>query len=152
MEEVKSKMLSIPLQLTDQGFLLEERLDKSIDKAISMLLETPCYSCAADPQYGFVFKNLRFEMFNENEGTVYDSLNKSDRGLYAKKVSGSSKNISTFALELQKAITTYEPRLSDVVVTMTYIREEKLVYVSIKGTILATSTPYQYQTTIRIWK
>ncbi len=146
--------LSIPLQITNKGFLREERIDKSINSAISMLLQTDCYSCAADPNYGFIFKNLRFEIFNENEGTVYNSLpnlTEKDNDLYNKKVSGSSRNISTFAAELQKSIVEYEPRLSDVNAVLTYIREERLIYVSVKAIIKDTGDNYQYQSTIRIW-
>jgi len=146
--------LSIPLQITDKGFRREESLDKSISSAIAMLLQTACYSCAADPNYGFIFKNLRFEIFNENEGTIYNSmpeLNLKDKDLYNKKVSGSSRNISTFAAELQKAIVDYEPRLSEVNAVLTYIREEKKIYVSVKGVITETGENYQYQTIIRIW-
>jgi phage baseplate assembly protein W len=146
--------LSIPLQVTNKGFLREENLDKSIDEAISMLLQTPCQNCVTDPQYGFVFKNLRFEIFNETDGTVYNSMGDvSDKNqrLYKMKMSGSSKNINTFASELKEAIAKYEPRLSDVSTTMTYVREEKKIYVAVKGVIVETGKDYQYQTIIRIW-
>ena len=146
--------LSIPLQITDKGFLREESLDKSIAEAITMLLQTPCQSCVADPQYGFIFKNMRFEIFNESDGTVYNStgdLSLSEQRLYKMKVSGSSKNINTFASELKEAIIKYEPRLSDVSTTMTYVREEKIIHVAVKGIITETGKEYQYKTTIRIW-
>ena len=104
-------------------------------------MQTPCYSCVADSEYGFILRNLRFENFNENDGTLDDV-----------KVSGSSKNANTFASELKDTIVRNEPRLSDVNVTLTYIREEKTIYVSVKGVITDTGKPYQYQTTIRIWK
>ena len=65
--------LSIPLQITDKGFLREESMDRSIQESILMLLQTPYFGCAADPEYGFIFKNLRFEIFNENDGTVDNS-------------------------------------------------------------------------------
>ena len=67
------------------------------------------------------------------------------------KMSGSSKNINTFASELKEAIAKYEPRLSDVSTTMTYVREEKKIYVAVKGVIVETGKDYQYQTIIRIW-
>lgn len=146
--------LSIPLQITDKGFLREESLDKSIAQSISMLLQTPCQSCVADPQYGFVFKNLRFEIFNESDGTIYNSIDDipaSDRRLYNMKASGSSKNVNTFASELKEAIVKYEPRLSDVNTTMTYVREEKKIYVSVTGVITETGKEYNYNTIIRIW-
>lgn len=146
--------LSIPLQITDKGFLREENLDRSIQESITMLLQTPYYSCAADPQYGFVFKNLRFEIFNENDGTIDNSqveLSPREQQLYKLKVSGSSKNINTFASELKEAVIRNEPRLSEVSATLTYVREEKRIYVTVKGIITETGKDYQYQTTIKIW-
>lgn len=146
--------LSIPLQITDKGFLREESLDKSIDEAIAMLLQTPYYSCSADPQYGFVFKNLRFEIFNEHDGTINKPLmefSPREQRLYNMKVSGSSKNINTFASELKEAVIRNEPRLSEVNATLTYVRTEKRIYVTIKGIITETGKEYQYQTTIKIW-
>ena len=146
--------LSIPLEITDKGFLREKSLDRSIDEAIAMLLQTPYYSCAADPQYGFVFKNLRFEIFNEHDGTIDNTqteLSPRDRRLYNMKVSGSSKNINTFASELKEAVLRNEPRLSDVNATLTYVRTEKRIYVTVKGIITETGKDYQYQTTIKIW-
>lgn len=147
-------MLSIPLQITSKGILREESVERSIDKSLTLLLQTPCYECKADPQYGFIFKNLRFEIFNENEGTINNPLGDStasDSWLYKKKVSGTSKNINTFASELQNAVTRYEPRLSKVIASLTYVREEKNIYVSVKGVITATNTPYQYKNIIRVW-
>ena len=147
--------LSIPLQITNKGFLREESLERSIHTAIAMLLQTPYYSCAADPQYGFVFKNLRFEIFNENDGTIEDSqgeISPREQRLYGMKVSGSSKNINTFAAELKEAIVRNEPRLSEVNAKLTYVREEKRIYVTVKGIITETGKEYQYQTIINIWK
>ena len=147
-------MIAIPLQITNKGFQRTDAIDKSISSALSMLLQTPCYSCVADPQYGFILKNLRFEVFNEGEGTINnfqaDATNKNQQ-LYKMKVSGSSKNICTFAAELKEAVTKYEPRLSEVNTMMTYIREEKKIYITVKGVITETGEAYQYQTTIKIW-
>ena len=135
------RQIAIPLRLSREGFQRTEDLEKSISSSLTLLLQTPCYSCVADSEYGFILRNLRFENFNENDGTL-DNV----------KVSGSSKNANTFASELKDTIVRNEPRLSDVNVTLTYIREEKTIYVSVKGVITDTGKPYQYQTTIRIWK
>ncbi len=146
--------IAIPLTIDKEGFQKEDCLQKSIDSSIALLLQTASYSCAADPKFGFVFTGLRFEIFNESEGTIYDSMDESNeiaKMIYKKKISGTSKNISTFAADLRKAVIQYEPRLSNVNATMTYIREERLIYVSVKGTIVETGEDYQYQTTIRIW-
>ena len=103
-----------------------------------------------------MFNNLRFEIFNEHEGVVYDSgiVEESHgiEGLYDKKISGSSNNLNTFAAELKSALAQYEQRLSNPSVTMTYIREERLIYVTIKGIIASTREPYTYTTTLNVWK
>lgn len=150
-------MIAIPLNITSKGLDRCDNPRKSIDQALSMLLTTPCFSCVSDPNYGFIFNNLRFEIFNENEGVVYnssDSLNifEGPDGLYNKKITGTSKSINTFAAELKKTVSEYEKRLSDISVSMTYIREEQKIHVSIKGIITETNEDYQYRTTINVWK
>ena len=107
-------------------------------------------------KYGFVFNNMRFEIFDEHEGVIYNSgdtlYENGLRDLYSKKISGSSKNMNTFAAELKEAVKDYEKRLDDVAVTMTYIREERLVYITVKGVIVATKEGYLYKSTLRVWK
>lgn len=148
--------ISIPLNVGPKGLEREENLKKSIDSALNLLLTTRQYSTPSDPMFGFVFINLRFEIFNESEGVVYNSGDNNDaqseEGLYDKKVSGSSKNLNTFAAELKEVIVAYEKRLEDVSVTMTYISEKRLIYITIKGIILATKEPYSYISTIKVWK
>ena len=148
--------IAIPLQLTDRGLQREEREKLSIDAAINLIITTERFSTPADPQYGFVFNNLRFEIFNENEGVVYDSGDTRTmnylQGIYDKKISGSSKSINTFAAELKAAITRYEPRLKDISVSMTYIREERQIYITVKGTTVGSRQEYAYSQTIRVWK
>ena len=147
--------ISLPLQVGSRGLTREEKLKKSLDASISLILSTPLFSTPADPQFGFVFNNLRFEMFNENEGVVYDSGDTDYmdglQGIYDKKISGSSKSINTFASELKESIIKYERRLEDVSVSMTYIREERQIYITIKGVIICTKENYVYKQTIRVW-
>lgn len=142
--------ISIPLEITGKRIRTEDNIVKSIDSSLTMLMQTPRFGFKADPKYGFVFKNLRFEMFNENEGTI-NSADATDDQLYKMKVSGSSKSINTFASELQKTIMKNEPRISGVVASLTYVREEKTIYVSVEGTIVSTAEPYKFETTIKIW-
>ena len=149
--------LTIPIQINNKGFVREERLNMSIDESLAMLMSTPCFSSAADPQYGFIFNNLRFEIFNESEGVVYNSsgfpyIFEGPDGLYSKKITGSSKNLNTFASELRETISKYEKRLKDVNVSMTYIREEQKIHVTVKGVIATTNENYQYKTIINVWK
>ena len=148
--------ISIPLQLTPKGIQRDDNQKRSIDAAINLIITTERFGTPADPQYGFVFNNLRFEMFNENEGVVFDSGDTNTmnyiQGIYDKKISGSSKSINTFAAELKAAITKYEPRLTDISASMTYIREERQIYITVKGTIVGTGEDYTYNQTVRIWK
>ena len=147
--------ISIPLQLTAKGLRREEKVKKSIDANIGLIITTGRFSTPIDPQFGFVFNNLRFEIFNENEGVVYDSGETDTmsnlQGIYDKKISGSSKSINTFAAELKNAIGIYEQRLENVAVSMTYIREERQIYITVKGEIANTKEDYVYNQTIRVW-
>ena len=73
------------------------------------------------------------------------------QGIYDKKISGSSKSINTFASELKDAVIKYEHRLEEVSVSMTYIREERQIYITVKGVIVSTKENYVYKQTIRVW-
>lgn len=147
--------ISLPLRVDAKGLSREEKLKKSLNASISLILSTPRFSTPADPEFGFVFNNLRFEMFNENEGVVYDSGDTDSmdgiQGIYDKKISGSSKSINTFAAELKEAVVKYEKRLEDITVSMTYIREERLIYITVKGTIISTKENYVFKHVIRVW-
>lgn len=147
--------ISIPLQLTGKGLRREEDQKRAIDAAIGLIISTERFSTPADAQFGFVFNNLRFEMFNENEGVVYDSGDTDSmdglQGIYDKKISGSSKSINTFASELKESVAKYECRLEDVAVSMTYIREERQIYITVKGVISSTKENYVYKQIFRIW-
>ena len=94
-------------------------------------------------------------MFNENEGVVFDSGETDSMdgvlGLYDKKISGSSKSINTFAAELKEAIIQYEPRLDGVTVSMTYIREERQIYITVKGVLKSTKSDYVYKQIYKVW-
>ena len=147
--------IRLPLQLTPKGLQREDRLKSSIDANMYLIITTERFSTPADPQFGFVFNNLRFEMFNENEGVVFDSGDTDTmsniQGAYDKKISGSSKSINTFAAELKTAITKYENRLEKISVSMTYIREERMIYITVKGFIVSTKEEYVYDQTIKVW-
>ena len=149
--------IAIPLRIRKGGLARTEETKKAIDSSLQLLLTTPCFSSVADPRYGFIFNNLRFEIFNENEGVVYNSASNKETmealsNLYSKKLSGSSANINTFASDLKQTIETYEPRLKDVNVSMTYIREDRKIYVTVKATLSETGGKYQYTSIINVWK
>ena len=142
----------LPLQI-EKGQLTQAKNPKeAIDAFIELLLTTPCQSCVADRQFGFIFNNLKFEIFNENEGVIYNSATEEeDLRLYDKKISGSSKSLNTFAIELKNSIETYEKRLTNVSVTMSYIKNLKKIHVYIEGTLLETNEAYKYTTSLNIW-
>lgn len=147
--------ISIPLQLTNKGLRCIDKQKSSIDAVIRLIITTERFSTPADPQFGFVFNNLRFEMFNENEGVVFDSGDTDTmsniQNIYDKKISGSSKSINTFAAELKAVIEKYEKRLENIAVSMTYIREERQIYITVKGVIISTKKEYVYNQTIKVW-
>lgn len=148
--------IAIPLRLTPKGIGREEDRKKAIDAMINLIVTTERFASAADPGFGFIFNNLRFEMFNENEGVVYDSGDTDTmsniQSAYDKKISGSSKSINTFAAELKASIEKYETRLDSVAVSMTYIREERKIYITVKAVITETGEDYSYFQTVKVWK
>jgi predicted component of type VI protein secretion system len=148
--------IAIPLEVKKSGLARQQNLKKAIDESLYMLLTTPRYNNIGDPQYGFVFNNMRFEIFDEHEGVIYNSgdtiYESGIQDLYNKKISGSSKNMNTFAAELKEVVKMYEKRLDDVAVTMTYIREERLIYITVKGIISSTKEEYVFTNTLRVWK
>ena len=151
------KNISIPLRISGGALARTDDPKKAIDDSLALLMGTPCFSASADPGYGFIFNNLRFEIFDEGEGVVYNSaasqrLREGRDDLYGKKISGSSNNLNTFAAELKETIETYEKRLGNVAVSMTYVRDERKIYVTVKGVIVETGKKYLYSNIINVWK
>jgi hypothetical protein len=146
--------LLAPLYITKSGLQQATSLKESIDSFLALLLSTTCGECCIDPHFGFVFNNVRFEIFNEQQGVVYNSApdnNTNDESLYTKKISGNSRNLNTFAAELKTAVERYEQRLEDVNATMSYVRSERRIYVTVTGIIAETKEKYTYETTLKIW-
>lgn len=149
--------IGIPLAIENGSLKKEDKLKLSIDTFLDMLLRTPQHSAVADSDFGYVFNNLRFEIFDEYEGVVYDSNpnavhNGSDvNDIYNKKVAGTSRNINTFASELKAIITKYETRLTNISVSMNYFQAIHNIEVTIQGTIAESQQEYTYQTSIKIW-
>ena len=125
---------------------------EAVDAFLELLLSTPCGSCVCDPNFGFVFNNLKFEIFNEKEGVIYHAETEGiTSDLYDKKVSGTSKSVNTFATELKKAIEQYEKRLTDVTVSMTYKKNLKKIQINIEGVLVENQESYHYSTHIDLW-
>lgn len=152
------KSLKLPLTIESEGIAVENDIKRSIDASLNLLISTSLRECASDIDFGFVFNNLRFEIFNETDGVVYDS-NGTDRefdvvggNMYDKKISGNSRNVNTFAADLKESVVKYETRLSKVKVSMSYVRLERTVYITINGVINGTEEDYVYSTKITTWK
>ena len=143
-----------PLEILMGGISRTDNQKESIDSFLEILLTSACGDCCIDPEFGFIFNNMRFEIFNEREGTIFNSSSIEDSGddqLYLKKISGNSKNINTFATDLKEVIMKYEHRLTDVAATMSYVRDERKIYITVTGVIIDTQEKYKYDTTLKIW-
>jgi len=147
--------LNIPITITKNGLLKNQDEKKAINEFVEAIITAKMFDTPADPDFGFILNNLRFEIFNENEGVILNSGETGEgvavEGLYDKKVSGTSKNINTFAADLKEKVTQYETRLEDTNVSMTYIREERQIYITVKGTVKSTKEPYSYTHVTRVW-
>lgn len=140
--------LKLPLAVGPKGLEREENVKESITSFLNLLLESsPGVSSVADSDFGFILNSLIFENFNENEDVISRRS-----GIYGKKISGNSRNLNTFASELQILVSEYETRLSDVSVSMIYSREERVIYVTIKGCVKESGEQYQYDSKIKVWK
>lgn len=93
----------LPLQVTNGRLAYSPNPSMTIDAFIELLLSTPCGGCSADPEFGFIFNNLKFGIFNEKKESFMthrhkttqpqDSMTKSFREL---------QNLNTFAVDLKK--------------------------------------------------
>lgn len=143
-----------PLEIIMGGILRTDNIKESIDSFLEILLTSACGDCCIDPEFGFIFNNMRFEIFNEREGTIYNSTTSEtveEDELYTKKISGNSRNLNTFATDLKEVIMKYEHRLADVAATMSYVRDERKIYITVTGVIIDTKEKYKYDTTLKIW-
>jgi len=143
-----------PLDIIGGSIMRTDNVKESIDSFLEILLTSACGDCSIDPEFGFIFNNMRFEIFNEREGTIFNSTSTDSReeeDLYNKKISGNSKNVNTFATELRQVIMKYEERLTEVQATMSYVREERKIYITVTGIIADTREKYKYDTTIKVW-
>lgn len=149
--------ISLPLTIKNNALERTDDTRLAINRFIELLLSTPVNSVPGDFDFGFVFNNLRFEIFDESEGVVYDSNTEivhdvdNPQSLYTKKISGTSRNVNTFASELKHTIERYEPRLRDVNVSMTYVQGTKNIFVSIRAIIRESGEEYKYNTNIKVW-
>ena len=138
--------LALPLKIEKGRLVGHKDIRDAIDESISLIISTPVLSTPVDPEFGFVFSNLRFEQIDEKEGVVM-----TDSQLCDKKISGNSRNLDTFAADLRDSILRAESRLTGVKVSTTYITEERTLHITVSGVIKETSEDYRFHTTFAIW-
>lgn len=128
---------NIPLQIEKgSGFKRQQNDVESIRSFIEILVSTPLGSFEADPGFGFVFKNFRFQNFNEDKGILYSSDPDNESSEYYRyKIQGHGINFNTFAHELKVAIEKYESRLKQVRVNMEYSAKEKKIDIIVTGVV-----------------
>lgn len=148
--------LSIPLtKEAKSGHLERSDMKHSIDDFLELLIATPKGSCMCDPDFGYLFANLRFEIINEFEELVNIGSQTVDQfgdfSLYEKKISGESKSSNTFASELKRSIERYELRLKDVNVAMKYVRRRRSIDITVTAILADDGSPYSLKTKINIW-
>lgn len=146
--------ITIPLQVSSsKGLVRDSDEASSIRSFIEMLVSTPKGSCEADPDFGFVFKNFRFENFNEERGVISSPEDQPAQSpLYRRKVHGRSINSNTFAHDLKRSIEQYEPRLRNPKVVMDYRQKEKTIILTISGTVgEGLPEPFSHQIKIHVW-
>lgn len=131
--------ISIPLSIdinNHTGFNKEADIRLSIKSFLDLLVSSYQGSSDADPQFGFIFKNFRFENFNEDKGVLFSANADDNYAIFHKhKIHGRSTNLNTFAHDLKKSIEKYENRLSNVNVDMKYVTVEKMIYIEITGLV-----------------
>ena len=139
--------LKIPFGIDRGGFEREKSGKHSIDSFLDMLISTAKGTFIADPDFGFVLNNLKFENFNEKSGVIDGEINP-----YNLKISGNSKNSDTFAYELCDEIKRYEKRINSPFVEMSYISKRRLILINITAVLPETKEEYKYSTVIKIWR
>ncbi len=146
--------LSIPLRFSEKtGLSRVQDEAAAIREFLELLVSTPKGSCEADPEFGLVFKNSRFENFNEEKGVLSTVSGEDDNiAYYRHKIHGRSINSNTFAYDLKKSIERYEPRLRQVRVNMEYRKIEKTVVITVNGIIGEEIVePFSHQIKIHVW-
>ena len=148
---------SIPLVIDKgKGIRKEADVKSSIASFLDMLVSSPRGACGADPDFGFVLKNFRFENVNEARGVLYSPANGGVEDMqspYSYKIQGKSNNGQrTFALDLKKCIERYEPRLRQVKVNMEYRQVSKMVVLTITGLVgERISEKFEHIINIHVW-
>lgn len=126
---------SLPLRIEKgSGFRRNQDLSASVKSFIETLVSCPVGSAPANPDFGFVFKNFRFQNFNEDKGVLYtNEPDKEYSEFYNYKIQGHGVNFNTFAHELKVSIERFEPRLKQVKVRMDYSPVDRRIDIIVSG-------------------
>lgn len=142
--------VKIPFQISDGTIEHENDIQKSIDSFIDLLVSTQFGHFKANHDFGFVFKNYRFENFDEKKGTIATQDDAEPRVNY--KISGTSKNPQNFANELKKSIEKFEPRLRIKEVSMDYNPKKQNIRLQISGQITYDKNrEYSHEINFHVW-
>ena len=133
--------VKIPFEIVNGNVELETDLKKSVDRFIDLLVATPLRQFKADSDFGLVFKNFRFQNFDEKKRTVA-YLNE-DEPMNDYKITGTSKNPRNFAHLLKQNIDEYEPRMIVIEVSMDYNAKKHHVKLNILGQLM-DGKPQEY--------
>lgn len=142
--------IKIPFQIVSGCVEQEEDLKKSVDSFIDLIVSTQFGQFKADPDFGFIFKNHRFENFDEKKGTV--ATRNENEQLKELKIEGTSKNPMNFANALKKNIEEYEKRLLVKEVVMEYDKKRHNIKLLILGALRAErQIPYSHEINFYVW-
>ena len=114
----------------------EQELKKSICDFLKLLLNSPNGSFKPDYGFGFSLNNFKFENIGNATGAGY-TIN--------------DKKIKNYNTDLQKVISKFETRLSDVQVTVELNSEKTIVDIIIKAKIL-NNIDFSEKFAVYIWK
>lgn len=146
--------LSIPLKFDNQhGFERETHTTESIKQFIELLVSCHLGVCSSNPSFGFIFKNCRFENFDEKKGSIATPENTDIiTPSHTFKIKGNSGNFNTFARELKEQLSIFEPRLRDINIKMEYYAVTKKIELKIKGFVIdKTIEKFEHTIFIHVW-
>jgi hypothetical protein len=159
--------IKIPFQINNGEIASEKDDIQSINKFVQLIVSSYWKSFKPESDFGFGFKNFKFEIFDEINGTIMNK--KSNEKLfnkpggkripdkrtdadYSKKINETSKNSNSFAFDLKNTIEKYECRLKDVYVDMKYGQREKMITLQIKGKINnEKEDDYAHEISFQVW-
>jgi predicted component of type VI protein secretion system len=117
-----------------------ERLRKSVDDFLHLLVNTSKGSFKPQPQFGFSLTKFRFE-----NADAEDKIN-------AAVIRGKSDKYSNhYAYELKESILQFEPRLQDPEVKIEFDKKISKVSISISGQLINTKEEFMKNIVFQIW-